>query len=264
MRVIFTLAMLLCCGPCRAAQSIVSLLPSNTEILYAIGAGPLAGVSNFCDYPPETASVPKLGDLLAPNVEKIALMKPDLVLGGQNKTATAARLRKMGVNFIAIPDAATLADLEKNIILIGKLSGRERRALELAEQIRREIAALKPEPGKKIPSVYVEADQSLWTAGGRSYISDIVEKAGGRNIFADENKSYFKASWESIVARNPDYILVLSRAKTDYSALPMSAEVNAVRNGRILPVPDANIYLRPSPRAVLAIRELAGLLNEKR
>ena len=265
MRRFCLLVLLFCAEPSLGAQRMVSLLPSNTEILYAIGAGPLIGVSRFCDYPPETAVVEKIGDLLHPNLEKIAQLKPDIVFAGEWKSPpTAERIRKMGLRVFAVPEAASLRALLENILLVGEAAERKTQAQACAAEIRAVMGALKLPPEAQRPTVYVELDSPHWTTGGNSYISDLIAKAGGRNIFADEDKAYFSASWESIVAKKPDVILVLTRHSPDFAGLPLAEKIPAVSKRRILHPLDINIYLRPSPRVKLALRELYGLLNEKK
>jgi len=259
------LTLMLCAAPRASAQRLVSLLPSNTEILYAIGAGPLMGVSRFCDYPPEASSVEKIGDLLHPNLERISQLRPDIVFAGEWKSPpTTERIRKMGIPVFAVPEATSLGALLNNITLIGEAVGKRQQARACAEEIKKAVASLKLPPETQRPLVYVEVDSPHWTTGGDSYISDLVEQAGGRNIFAEEKKAYFSASWESIVAKKPDVILVLSRNASNLAKLPLAEKIPAVRAGRILRPQNADIYLRPSPRVKLAILELHGLLNGKK
>jgi len=183
------LLLLLAAGQAQSAtaQRIVSFLPSDTEILYALGAGPLAGVSRFCDYPPETAAVPKIGDLLRPNIEKITQLRPDLVLVGKwNSSDAGKRLARLGLNVVSVPEAAGIEDLLGNITLIGEAVGRPRQAAQLRQALKRELESLKLASPAARPRVYVEVDAPHWTAGGLSYLSDLIEQAGGA-IFSPES-----------------------------------------------------------------------------
>ena len=146
------LVCLLCLSalPCRAAGKIVSLMPAFTEILFSIGASSqVAGVSNYCDWPPEAAKLPRVGDLLAPDIEKMASLKPAAVLIGKWKSSqTAERLKKAGLKVYELPDAGNIGGIYANILAIGEVAGRRKEAAALVARLKAETLRLK----KTIPA----------------------------------------------------------------------------------------------------------------
>ncbi|MDD2773667.1 MAG: ABC transporter substrate-binding protein [Elusimicrobiales bacterium] len=276
----FLLALIaFCVRPVPAAQPaaitaaqpprrIISLLPSHTEILFALGVTGVIAVSNFCDYPPKkTAALEKAGDYYNPNIEKILSLKPDIVFTGNWKSVPASgRLRRAGINALEIPDADCIAGIYENIRRIGAAAGKSKEAANLVKSLTAKVAAAtaKYSAAKPRPRVYIELDAPHWTAGGRSFLNETLENAGGENIFRDLEKPYAQVSWETIVQRNPDVIITLSAAKTNFAALPGANRIAAVRNGRVISSLDKNLLTRPSPRIYLAIEALGQALHEQK
>jgi len=251
--------------PCRAETKIISLMPAFTEILFAIGASTqVAGIGNFCDWPPEAAKLPRMGDLLAPDMEKIAAAKPDAIIIGKWKSSpTGERLRNAGFTVRELPDAESIEGIYANITAVGEIAGRRTEAAALVAKMKKELAAIGKLPGGKRPAVYAEIDAKHWTTGGGTFLSDIIEKAGGRNVFAGK-KGFFQVSWEDIVRANPDIIVDLSYARTDFSKLPGAKGITAVKNNAILTGLDKNLLTRPGPRAVEAVRTMRSAISENR
>jgi iron complex transport system substrate-binding protein len=245
-------------------QRIISLLPSHTEILFALGAADIVAVSNFCDYPPQTASLEKVGDYYNPDIEKILSLKPTLVLTGGWKSASASvRLSRAGINVLEIPDAASISAIYVNIRRIGAAVGRTKEAAVLSKRTVAAVAAVsKKYAAAKRMRVYIELDAPHWTAGSASFLNDVLEKAGGENIFRDLKEPYSQVSWEAVVERNPEVILFLSSAKTDFASLPGAGAISAVKNGRVITSLDKNLLTRPSSRVALAIEALGKALHE--
>ncbi len=251
--------------PCRAETKIISLMPAFTEILFAVGASSqVAGIGNFCDWPPEAVKLPRMGDLLAPDMEKIAAAKPDIIIIGKWKSSpTGERLRNAGFTVKELPDAESIEGIYANITAVGEMAGRRAEAAALVGKMKKELAKIAKLPGGKHPSVYAEVDAKHWTTGGDTFLSDIIEKAGGRNVFSGK-KGFFQASWEDIVSANPDIIVDLSYAKTDFSKLPGAKTVTAVKNHSILTGLDKNLLTRPGPRAVEAVRVMRSAISENK
>jgi len=259
-------ALLSAAGACaQPAQRIVSLLPSDTEILFALQAQKVVAVSDFCDYPCNAAKLPKAGDYYNPNIEKIVALKPDMVFTGPWKNNAAQRLRNAGIKVVEIPESRSIADIYSAITAIGGETGRSRQAQELVKGLSAKIGALAAKNAalKRKPRVYVELDSPHWTAGGGSYLNDMIEKAGGANIFSDLPESYARVAWETVAARNPEIIISLSAAKTDFVSLPGAAGIAAVKNKRIVSDLDRNLLTRPSPRVYQALRALSKALHGK-
>lgn len=281
-------AILLTCSGCFQRQPvattqagemrIISLAPSITEIICALGAEKtLVGRTSACDYPPEIVKdVPVVGGFGAPSLELLLKTRPTLILdialedkniGDQIKTLGLRRERVK---------CSRVDDIPQAILTVGKYLHREKAAATLAEQISREIASLRSAAQQKrdssypFPTVYVEIwSDPLMTVGGQSFISDLIQLAGGRNI-GDElkDKDYFHASAEWVVARNPDIILCLymTRATSLHDLVSSRvgwASIKAVKNNRIYGGLDDSLILRPGPRVLEGITVLHQCIEDK-
>lgn len=238
-----------------APPKVVSLLPSNTMTLNALGVGTLC-VSNFCSAP---AVIARCGDSYAPDIEKILFFKPDVVLLGGTKGSNAkTRLERLGLKVAEIPEPRTVDGVFDGMVLVGAVVGKKPEAEKLAQSMRKQLRARKFKTAKdgKVPRVYILVDSGNWTAGGNSYLSDLVAHAGGANVFADLKADYAKVAWESVVERKPDVILDLSFTKTDFLKLPGADLVPALQNGRVVRPANLDQYLRPSVVIINAITDL--------
>lgn len=248
------------------ARRIASLIPVSTELLFAIGAGAqVIGRTTWCDQPPEATRVPSLGDGLEPNVEAILGARPDLVVlyRSPKNAAAALRLRQLGVPTIQLR-TDNLADLDRATGLLGRAAGHEEEAGALTRRTDSALARLDRRriPGPK-PSVLVLAwDQPPMTIGRGSFLHEIVERAGGRNLFGDLESPSAPVSLEAIAMRDPDVILTLDVAPA-IAARPEWQAVRAVREGRFVRLAGSE-FMRPSPRAPEAIRRLAQALDSLR
>jgi len=250
------------------ARRIVSLAPATTELVFALGLGDrLVGRTRWCDYPPAAQRVADVGDGIAPNVEAVAARKPDLVLlyaSPANRPA-ADRLAALGIPVAALAlDRA--ADLRRDAVLIGGLADATHAADSLVaafDSLRTVVAHEARRRAGPRPKVYVDvwADPPM-TVGGGSYLQEVVDDAGGDNLFDDVRASSATVSLEAIARRDPDVILVLqtdTARSPDLAARPGWSAVRAVREGRVL-VLDGTLYGRHSPRMPLASRDLAARL----
>lgn len=245
------------------AKRVISLMPSYTEIIFELGAGPeLAGVSSFCDWPPGAREIERVGDYLRPNLEKVYSLKPDIVFAGTWRGLSVAQdLRNAGIKVVELPEELRVADIYRTIDLIAAELGRKKEAAVL---IRKMKAGLKSAPPGSIrPSVYLEVDEGGWTAGKRSFLSDAIDKAGGRNIFAGEDNGYFQASWEAVVKKNPAAVILLSGSASDFVRRPMAAGLKAVKAGRVFTGLDRDAFSRPGPRLAGELRKLKAWLKGK-
>lgn len=235
-------------------------MPSYTEIIFELGAGPeLAGVSTFCDWPPAARRVEKTGDYLRPNLEKIYSLKPDIVFAGTWQGSPVAQdLRNAGIKVIELPEERRIEDVFRTIGLIAAGLDRKKNAAALIGKMK---AGLKSAPpaGRR-PEVYLEVDEGGWTAGNRSFLSDAVEKAGGKNIFSGEDKSYFQASWETVVKKDPDAVVLLSGSAADFARRPLAQGLKAVKSGRVFTGLDRDAFSRPGPRITGEIKKLKAWL----
>jgi iron complex transport system substrate-binding protein len=250
----------------RAAQRVVSLIPATTELLFAINAGPVVvGRTEWCDYPPAAAAVPNLGDGIAPNVEAVLAARPDLVLlyNSAQNAAIVARLRALGIATLRLNTDA-LADVGRVGRILGQLTGHVRDADSLATAFDTALAHATVAPRGARPKVLLLVwEQPPMTIGGGSFLSELVERAGGANLFADVASSAGTVSIEAVAARDPDLILTAAGGPVGFARRPEWQAVRAVRERRFLPVTGSE-FNRPSPRAAAAIRDLSRLIEAAR
>ena len=244
------------------AHRIVSLLPSFTEILFAIGAGDrVAGRTTWCDYPPEAREIPSVGDGIPPNVEAVAARRPDLVVvyrSGPNVTA-AEQLERLGISTVLF-DLNRLEDLGPVIRRLGVLTGLRAPADSLA-RVMDSLASEPPAPSTQ-SLVFIVWDNPPIVIGGGSYLDRLAALAGARNVFHDIGSPSAQVSIETIAARDPDFVAVLADTARPpaYATRREWRAVRAVRQGRFLYLP-GTLFGRPSPRAALAVREFRRLLE---
>ncbi|MGH7522441.1 MAG: ABC transporter substrate-binding protein [Gemmatimonadales bacterium] len=244
------------------SQRIVSLLPSFTEILFDIGAGDrVVGRTTWCDYPPAALAIPSVGDGMPPNIEAVAARKPDLVVlynSGPNVTA-AQQLERIGIRTVLL-GMNRLEDLGPATRTLGRLTGRQESAESLA--IRFDSLVARPRPPSTASLAFVVWDNPPIIIGRGSYLDQLAALAGARNVFDDVAAPSGQVSLETIAARNPEWIAVLS----DSAVVPSFARrrewrsVTAVRDGHFLMLP-GSLFGRPGPRSGQAVRELRALLQ---
>jgi len=245
------------------ARRVVSLIPATTEILFAIGAGgQLAGRTKWCDYPAEAARVPDVGDGMNPNLEAVLAARPDLVVlyrSGQNASA-AERLRSLGIPAIQVRSDA-LADVPRLAQLLGRLTGHEHQADSVARTFERDLAAATVKPPAHPPGVFILVwDEPPMTVGAGSYLSELLARAGARNIFADLPASSGQISVEAAAVRDPDFVFTSNPLVPAFASRPEWQAVRAVRERRFLHGTGSE-FSRPSPRAPAAIRRLTAELR---
>jgi len=242
---------------------IVSLIPATTELLFAIGAGPaVIGRTEWCDYPPAAAAVPNLGDGIAPNVEAVLASRPDLVLlyNSTQNAAIAGRLRALGISGLRL-NTDKLADVGRVGRLLGRLTDHVAAADSLATTFDTALASATARPAGPRPKVLLLVwEQPPMTIGRGSFLNELVERAGGVNLFEDVTSSAGTVSIEAVASRDPDLILTTTAGPVGFAERPEWKAVRAVRERRFLPVTGSE-FNRPSPRAPAAIRELAARLR---
>jgi iron complex transport system substrate-binding protein len=254
-------------------RRIVSLSPSTTETLFAVGAGDqVVGVTKFCNYPPEAQTREKVGGFSANtiSVETIIALKPDLVLSaGEIHRPVIEALERAGIPvFASAPKefAGVYAAIES----VGRLTGHEAEASGVVADMKARVSAVKDKTKAlhqdRRPTVFYEVwDEPLMTAGPKSFVGTLIELAGGVNIFADVSEEYPQVSSEEVVRRNPAVILgpdshgdrlkpEMIQTRSGWGGL------RAVREGRIYLV-NGDIVSRPSPRLVEALEEIARVLH---
>lgn len=262
-------------GDQAGPRRIVSLAPSITETLYALGAGGmLVGVSDFCRYPPEAASLPAVGGLYNPNLEVIVSLHPDLVLMFAGQDDLAARLAALHLKTRGLP-FDSMEEIMGSILEIGRLTGRGVQAGELAARMRHRVDAVARRtascPRVSVLLILARSPgtlQGLYALGPGSYLDDLVEKASGTNVLSDASAPYPKISVEQVLARDPEVIIDTSltgtedegrraKARTEWEQL---ASLRAVRNQKIFVVTD-RAFTIPGPRLATVVERLATMLH---
>jgi iron complex transport system substrate-binding protein len=246
------------------ARQVVSLIPASTELLFAIGANAaVAGRTRYCDYPAEAKAVPDLGDGIKPNIEAVIARRPDLVIlynSGQN-AAVAGRLRELGIAALRINTDA-LSSVPRVARILGKLTGHEEAADSVAAVFDTALTSATQRGAARRPKVLLLVwEQPPMTIGRGSFLSELVERAGGENLFADVASSSGVVSIEAVAARNPDLIFTMVEGPSAFATRPEWQVVPAVRQHRFLHVSGSE-FSRPSPRSPRAIRELTARLRE--
>lgn len=252
------------------AKRIVSLTPAATEILFAIGAGDrVVGVTEFCDYPPEAKTRTVVGGFSGAtvSVECIVALKSDLVLvSGEMHGRVVSLLDAVGVRSFAL-EPRTFAEVYADILTVGKLTGCEDGAERVVASMRRRIEAVGTKAaGSSRPSVFWELwSDPLMSAGGPTFVSETIAAAGGRNIFADLGERWPLVSFEELLVRDPDWIIVESANGQRVSAAsvagrPLWSKLRAVKNGHIASV-DADIIERGGPRLADAVEAIARIFS---
>ena len=245
-------------------RRIVSHNPATTESLFAIGAGPrVVGRTHWDEYPAAARAVPDLGDGMRPNVEAVLAARPDLVVlyaSPENRPA-AERLRAAGVPVFVTRDDR-VRDFPRVTAALGRLTGDSARArltsdtvLHALDAVRAATAAL-PKP----TVAWHVWDDPLIVIGGGSFLGELVEVAGGRNVYADRAESSPQVSLEDVMKRDPDVILAGPASAPRILADPRWAPLRAVREHRVFTV-DTVLTGRPSVRMGEAARHLARLLH---
>jgi iron complex transport system substrate-binding protein len=245
------------------ARRVVSLIPATTELLFAIGAGSaVLGRTTYCDYPAAAKAVPDLGDGIKPSIEAVVARRPDLVIlynSGQN-AAVAGRLRELGIPAVRLNTDA-LGDVGRVAELLGRLTGHQRGADSVTAVFDTALAhATRSPPGKRPKVLLLVWEQPPMTIGRGSFLSELVERAGGENLFADVTASSGVVSIEAVAARNPDLIFTTTEGPSAFASRPEWQVVPAVREHHFLQVSGSE-FNRPSPRAPAAIRQLAARLS---
>ncbi len=254
----------------KAPQRIVSLAPSLTEMLYAIGAGnQLVGRTSACDWPAEAEKVPVVGSFGQPSLEVLASMNPDLVLDVDlADDQLAKKMANMHIRreHIRCQDPEEIPGVLRKL---GKLTGHVRQADSLATVIENGLAKYRKKADAKQHKtrIYLEIwNDPLWTGGRNSFVSRLISYAGGKNIGDEVDKEYFQVSPEWVIKQNPDIIACMYMAKAVPAADQVKSRtgwqgINAVRNNRVYDKFDNRLYLRPGPRILEGIAGMKKLIE---
>ena len=251
-------------------QRLVSLAPNITEIVYALGLGDeLVGDTDYCDFPPEAKNKPHVGTMLNPSLERIVALKPDLALGTPeaNRRETADQLERLGIPVYGVT-ANTLAGTLTSIEDLGRILGRGAEAGKLVAQMQAGIDRIEKRiEGQPKPKVlFVVWYRPLITVGPKTFIADVIRAAGGIPIGENLTGEWPRLTLEALLPENPGVIILpktdsFAPSMEEFQTLPGWKELEAVKAGRMFFVSES--ILRPGPRLVDALDELAGILHPR-
>ena len=250
----------------KVPQRIISLAPSHTEILFALGLSDrVIGVTRYCNYPEEAKEKEKIGGFATPDIEKIIALKPDLILAfGTVQTSQVTELEDRGQTvFWLYPH--TVEDILESFERIGEITGKVSAAKQLRKGIEERIRVVQENIGgiperEKVTVFRVMGLDPPATIGGDAFQTDVYRLAGGRNIFGNTKKDYFQLDLQTLTTLEPDIIIFCGDDEEEAKARVRSQEgwgdLNAVKTGRIAVV-SCDLICRPSPRLAETIELLA-------
>lgn len=258
----------------RPPQRIISLIPALTEMLFAIEAGPqVAAVSSFDEYPPEVATLPRVGALVDPDLERILSLRPDLVLVYGSQGDLRVQLDRAQIP-VYLYQHAGLADVPATIRDLGARVGRPENAERIATGLEERLTAIRGRVANRArPRVLIVmgresgALRGVYASGGVGFIHDMVEAAGGDNVFADVTQQAVQATSEQILASRPDVILELragglapDQVAREIAVWSPFSSIPAVRNNRIVILTDERTVV-PGPRVAEGTEVIARALH---
>jgi len=271
--VVVAAALLLSAGELRAQtpQRLASLVPAATEVIFAIGAGErMVGVGDYAHYPPAVEALPRLGGLVDPNLEAILAVRPDFVVIDPAQRSLAVQLEHLNIKVYTFA-TGSIQDMLDHVDALG-------RELELVADAARVVVAVESglaavtssvagRPRRRVLVVFGRRAGSfaeLWVSGGVGFLHDVIELAGGSNVFEDITRQGFKSGLEGVLARAPDVVIEavsedsrVAAIRAEWQALPGFAGVQVVTI-------DSRWTLRPSPRIVQLASEVADALHPER
>jgi len=252
-------------------QRIISLSPSNTEMVYALGLqDKLVGVTSYDNYPPDAKNKTIVSDFSTIDMEKIVNAKPDLVLADSiQQKDTIPALEKMGITVYTM-SPNTMDEIYHDLKTLGQITGKTKEADSLAAGLTARVQAVADKTTKltvnnKPRVLFVTWYDPIWTAGSDTMIQSLIEKAGGTNIAADLN-GYATITLESVIQRNPQVIIVTNSMGDQHTTLDYIKSndqfkaTDAVKNGKVYEI-DADVFGRTTPRIVDGLETLAKLLH---
>jgi len=255
------------------AQRIVSLAPSNTEILFTVGAGTqVVGRDEFTNYPQEAMSLPSVGGSYGGyNSEAIVNLKPDLVLAAEINTPEQVKtLEDLGLTVYYLSNPKDLEGMYQNLQLVAKMTGHETEAGKLVESLKERVAAVDEKMASvtEKPSVFYELDSTdpnaPYTFGPGTFMDLLISKAGGKNVGSVLGSPWAQISLEELVVQNPD-LIILGDSNYGVTAEAVAAragwaDLSAVKEGHVYPFND-DLASRPGARLVDGLEELAKLIH---
>lgn len=257
-------------APAPSGQRIVSLSPHITELLFAAGAGArIVGVDDASDYPSAARQIPRLGEVMALDVEGLLRQAPSLIILWQTGTPPRVRaeLERLHLH-VLVTEQRKLDDIGQALVEFGRVAGTSPAADEAARRYRSELADLRARyAGKARLKVFYQVwDRPLYTLSGEHVVSEMLSLCGGDNIFAQVTPLAPLVDPEAVLARNPDVILIGAngpdgaRQAADWKRFP---NLKAVRDQHVFTV-DPSLVGRMAPRILGGVREVCSALERAR
>lgn len=245
-------------------QRIVSLSPSITELLFYLGLSEkVVAVAGHCDYPPDALKKPKIGDVNL-NVEKLLEFHPDLIVGDSGLSDNLiSRSDSLGTNVLFL-DSKDMGGIFNSIILLGKATGEIKVSHQLVNSLKEQIEYIREKVPRKKTKVFVEIwPEPLMTVGAKSFINDIITLAGGINIAGYMERNDIQISSEWVLEKDPQVIIVSTPGTRD-RVMSRTAwqHISAIREKHVYEI-DPDIFVRPTPRIIIAIRQISLWLNQE-
>ena len=254
-------------------RRIVSLVPTQTELLYALGLEKeVVGVTTFCDYPETARQKEKVGGFADFDVDKIVALKPDLILSfGSVQREVIEELEKRDLKVFWIYPH-TLSEILSSFERVGEITGKKQEAKKLRESVEKEIQALRTAlgtiPDQKRPTVFrVMGFDPPATIGAESFQSEVFYLAGGKNAFVEVKKDYFTVDPQELLNRNPDFVIMCganeTESKQSLKDSPLFKNLTAVKNDSVLIIP-CDLICRPGPRVAETAGRIARALHPEK
>lgn len=252
------------------AQRIISLAPHTTELLFAAGAGDkVIGVVEYSDFPAAARSIQRVGDFSTIDLERISLLKPDLIVAWQsgNPAGALARIKQLGYPLF-LSEPKTLNDIPASLLRFAELAGTQARAQRAIDVYHAQLQQLKTRyANKETVTVFYEIwNQPMMTVNGKHMISEVIEFCGGRNVFANLKVLAPTVAVEPVLAANPQVIIASSskgQAPEWLSDWRQWTALDAVRYDNLFHI-DADTINRHTPRILLGIEQVCEALNTAR
>jgi iron complex transport system substrate-binding protein len=246
---------------------VVSLAPNLTEIIYAVGAGDqLVGNTTFCDYPEAARAVPKVGDTLQPSIERLLSLKPQLVLvsTASQLEAFTHKLDEHGI-VVYVTDPRDLEGVFRSLENVGRLLNHQEQSQQVVNQLRERSTSITEmvKSTKPVMVFYQLSAEPLYTAGRDSFVTDLIQRAGGISVTAEVPEAWPRFSQESAVASRPEAIVLPTGGSMGSANSEIAAGLRnspAILNGKVHRI-NGDFLSRPGPRAVDGLLELARALH---
>lgn len=248
----------------KKPERIVSMAPSITELFYKMNLEEyLVGRTDYCDYPKEASTISSVGTLTTPDIEKIVSLEPDLVIASTHFSEESQKqLEDIGVPILVMQDQNNMEDVYTLIETVGTIFHEEDQAGNIIKEMKASIEeTTRAVEGFAPPSVYYVVgfgEYGDYTAGGDTFVGQLISLAGGDNIAKDmEGWSY---TLESLIEKDPDIIILPEEMREEFLASDNYKEISAVKNGKVYGV-DKSILERPGYRNSQGVRVLAEILH---